>query len=98
MAYFAADFPADFLADFPADFSADFPADFLVDFSADFSADFAADFSVDFAWNCRRIFLRKVPKPCKTMGLSDFLNRIPEKFPHKFSLVVVHGCSLGAQV
>ena len=71
---------------------------FFSGFSADFSADFAADFSVDFAWNRWRIFLIKVPKPCKTKIMSDFIQRIPKKFPHKFSLVAVQCCSLGAQV
>ena len=98
MADFAAESPADFSADFLADFSADFSADFLADFSADFLADFSADFLADFSANCRRIFLAKVSKRCKTKDLSDFPQKIPKRSPHKFSLVVVHCYSLGAQV
>ena len=49
-----------------------FAADFLADFPADFSAAFSAEFFVDFAGNCRRIFLKKVPKPFKTKDERDF--------------------------
>ena len=91
----------EFVADFAADFLAGFPVHLLADFRQMFRRIVQRVFRRIFPWNLLGIgggFLEKVPKPCKTKDLRDFLQKVPKKFPHKFSLVVVHCCSLGTQV
>ena len=71
---------------------------FFGGFSADFSADISADFSADFRRILRRPFSVDFPNPVKQSTREIFSPKSPRKSPHKFSLVVVHSCSVGAQV